>query len=169
MSVRCGSIMHYISAPERERLQKNETNHVVRPRLLLSESIVRPSCIGWSNCVKRRGVSPTARRQWMPACLSSGGRATRRNMAINTVLNRWSAPWYMRLFCAKTFDKAFKKAVMTVKAWRCGWRFKSAGMWRLTLNAKAVRPFETSDSTCPTLQCRISEGLTISLGVKRIS
>ena len=119
VSVRCGSIMHYISAPERERLQKNETNHIVRPRLLLSESIVRPSCIGWGNCVKRRGVSPTARRQWMPACLSSCGRASRRNMAINTVLNRWSAPWYMRFFCAKTFDKAFKKAVMTVKAWRC--------------------------------------------------
>lgn len=87
-SVRFGNIIHYISAPERDRLQKNETNHSVRPRLLLSESIVRPACIGWENGVERRGVSLTARRLW----LSAGGRATRHNMACGGVLNRWSAP-----------------------------------------------------------------------------
>jgi len=46
VSVRFGNIIHYIREIDRDRLQKNETNRVVRPRLLLSESIVRPSCIG---------------------------------------------------------------------------------------------------------------------------
>jgi hypothetical protein len=77
-SVRFGNIIHNISAPERDRLQKNETNHTVRPRLLLSESIVRPACIGWGNGVERRGVSLTARRLWM----SGSGRPTRHNMAM---------------------------------------------------------------------------------------
>ena len=90
VSVRFGNIIHYIRALDRDRLQKNETNHVVRPRLLLSESIVRPSCIGWGSCVERRAVSPSARRRWMPVCLSSGGRAARQNMALSAVLNRWS-------------------------------------------------------------------------------
>jgi hypothetical protein len=68
-SERYGNIIHYISAPERDRLQKNETNRIVWPRLLLSESIVKRSCIGWGNCVERRGVSESARRLWLSACL----------------------------------------------------------------------------------------------------
>lgn len=92
VSVRFGNIIHYIRAPDRDRLQKNETNRIVWPRLLLSESIVRPSCIGWGSCVERRAVSPTTRRRWMPVCLSSVGRAARQNMALSVVLNRWSSP-----------------------------------------------------------------------------
>jgi hypothetical protein len=88
--VRFGNIIQHISAPERDRLQKNETNRIVWPRLLLSESIVKPSCIGWGSCVERRGVSEIARRLWLPACLL----ATLLRVATwrsASAINRWSA------------------------------------------------------------------------------
>lgn len=102
--VRFGNIIHYISAPERDRLQKNETNHSVRPRLLLSESIVRPACIGWGNGVDRRGVSLTARRLtvcWRYGSASQHG-VRRRPQQVVCALAKCS----IRLHSLKECDEA---------------------------------------------------------------
>jgi hypothetical protein len=111
-SVRFGNIIHYISAPERDRLQKNETNHIVWPRLLLSESIVKLSCIGWGNCVERRGVSVIARRLWLPACLVAAElhATTWRSASSSTGGLR---PRKMRWYSLKKSDKA------VTNSWQC--------------------------------------------------
>jgi len=138
VSVRFGNIIHYIRAADRDRLQKNETNHVVRPRLLLSESIVRPSCIGWGSCVERSAVSPTARRRWMPVCLSSGGRAARQNMALSAVLKRGFSPPppLLSLFCSlRRLEECGDDYSLGLSISQpCGWTGKSC--WDVIIDFK---------------------------------
>ena len=77
----------------------------------------------------------------MHACLSSGGKAARRNMAIGAHLNRWAASSSMSLFCTKTFDKASVR-----RRWLLYLGLGFLQMWRLTTILRNVGHYYPDDT-----------------------